>query len=167
MPISLTRLFSLVAALCLLFGAAAAQPAAARSARAPEAGEKVSNAPSENGLKPVQVFDVAQGKVVKAVPNDKQFQKMAKSWLKSVSGLSPQLTNDNSCTFVYRVPLAKPATIKVDSITVTTQDLFIFYCQDNPPLLLVFDGDRKPYLLLFKEDLKPFIKKVGVPALAE
>jgi hypothetical protein len=43
----------------------------------------------------------------------------------------------------------------------------LFYCQDNPPLMLVFDDARKPYLLLFDKDIKPFIRKVGVPELAE
>src|SRR5687768_14668627 len=71
---------------------------------------------SETGLKPVQVFDVQAGKVIKTIPNDQQFQAFAASWMGSITGLAPQLTSDASCSFVYRIPLEKPASIKVNDI---------------------------------------------------
>ncbi len=176
MFIRFQRLAAIAVAVLLMVSAFAAPAASAHAAANPEArsesaesgsGTANKERPNNAAMKPVQVFDVAQGKVVKSVPNDKKFQKMAKSWLKSVTGLAPQLTSDNSCTYVYRVPLAKPMEVEAGEVTVATQDLFLFYCQDKPPLLLVFDDARKPYLLLFSKDLKPFIRKVGVPALAE
>ncbi|MGO4544907.1 hypothetical protein AB4Z29_08915 [Paenibacillus sp. 2TAB23] len=119
---------------------------------------------TETGLKPVQVFDVAAGKVIKTIPNDAQYQSFASSWVNSISGLAPQVTNDESCSYVYRVPLAKAVTIKTNDVSVTSDDLFLFYCKDKPPILLVFDEKRRPYLFLFKADIKPFLQKVGVPA---
>lgn len=115
-------------------------------------------------LNPIQVFDVAAGKVVKSVPNDSGFQKMAGEWISTVTGLAPQITTDQSCGYVYRVPLAKPGTITTGTITVTASDLFLFYCKDKPPMMLAFDEQRKPYLFLFKADIAPFVKKVGLPA---
>ncbi|WP_337103419.1 hypothetical protein [Paenibacillus sp. YIM B09110] len=120
---------------------------------------------SEIEQKPVQVFDVAAGKVVKTIANDTGFQKMAADWVGSITDLAPQLSADESCGYVYRVPLTKPVTIKVKEISVTTADLFLFYCKDKPPLLLAFDENRKPFLFLVKADIKPFIQKVGIPAL--
>ncbi|MFF2089960.1 hypothetical protein [Paenibacillus sp. NPDC058174] len=120
-------------------------------------------APKDEPFKPVQVFDVKAGKVVKSVPNDKQFQSFAHSWIGSVTGLAPQLKNDDTCSYVYRIPLEKPATIKVNGIKVAAEDVFLFYCDDKPPLLLVFDEQRRPYLLLFSADIKPFIQKIGLP----
>ncbi|CAM4402371.1 hypothetical protein FHS16_001829 [Paenibacillus endophyticus] len=119
---------------------------------------------TETGLKPVQVFDVAAGKVIKTIPNDAQYQSFASSWVNSISGLAPQVTNDESCSYVYRVPLAKAVTIKSNDVSVTSDDLFLFYCKDKPPILLVFDEKRRPYLFLFKADIKPFLQKVGVPS---
>lgn len=118
----------------------------------------------EQMLRPVQVFDVAAGKVVKTIPNDSTFQKMASEWTSSVTGLAPQVTTDQACSYVYRVPLAKPVTISSGHLSVTTSDLFLFYCKEQPPVLLAFDDQRKPYLFLFKADIAPFIKKVGLPA---
>ncbi|MFD0958872.1 hypothetical protein [Paenibacillus chungangensis] len=115
-------------------------------------------------LLPVQAFDVAAGKVVKSVPNDSEFQAMAMSWLQSVTGLAPQVTADDSCSYVYRIPLASPATVKTDDISIVTNDLFLFYCTDKPPTLLLFDQNKRPYLFLFNVDIAPFIKKMGIPA---
>lgn len=120
--------------------------------------------PSDLSQKPVQIFDVQAGKVVKTMPNDDEFQKMAASWIGSVSGLAPQLSVESNCGYVYRVPLREAATIKLNEISVASDDLFLFYCADKPPMLLVFDGNRKPFLFLFKSDIKPFIRKTGIPA---
>lgn len=136
----------------------------AHAVHANPADSNANNPVPETGLKPVQVFDVSVGKIVKTIPNDKQFQSMAASWIGSIKGLAPQLTNDESCSYVYRVPLMKTVTIKSKDISVTSDDLFLFYCKEKPPLLLVFDEKRRPYLFLFKADINPFIKKVGLPA---
>ncbi|MGO4693166.1 hypothetical protein AB4Z50_02685 [Paenibacillus sp. 2TAB26] len=127
--------------------------------------QALSGAPNpETGLKPVQVFDVAAGKVTKTIPNDAKYQEMASSWVGSITGLAPQMTNDSSCSYVYRVPLEKAVTIKANDVSVSSDDLFLFYCKEKPPLLLVFDEKRRPFLFLFKADIKPFIDRVGIPA---
>ncbi|MFC4777619.1 hypothetical protein ACFO9Q_12550 [Paenibacillus sp. GCM10023252] len=114
--------------------------------------------------KPVQVFDVAAGRVVKTIPNDDEFQSQAQSWLESVTGLAPQLQTDDSCSYVYRVPLKQPVNLSVQATALTADEIFLFYCQDKPPLLLIFDAQRRPNLLLFNADIAPFLKKVGIPA---
>jgi hypothetical protein len=149
------RIAAMLLACCSLF--LFAQVAAAHPA--------LSTPSTEVGLKPIQVFDVVAGKVIKTIPNDAGYQAFAASWLDSITGLAPQLTSDESCSYVYRVPLEKAVSIKVNDITVASDDLFLFYCKDKPPLLLMFDEKRRPYLFLFKADIKPFIQKVGVPAL--
>jgi hypothetical protein len=113
---------------------------------------------------PVQVFDVKAEKVVKTVDNDRHYQKYARSWLKSVTGFAPQLTADDSCLYVYRVPLNKPTKIKVSQTELNVREVFLFNCANKPPLLLVFDEQRRPYLLLFSADIAPFIKKIGIPS---
>ncbi|SFE64099.1 hypothetical protein SAMN04487969_104317 [Paenibacillus algorifonticola] len=113
---------------------------------------------------PIQVFDVKAGKVVLSVPNDKDYQKMVNSWLGSVTGLAPQLTNDNTCSYVYRVPLEKPFKLSTNNISLHVNEVFLFVCEGKAPQLLVFDEQRRPLLLLFKADIAAFIKKVGIPA---
>jgi hypothetical protein len=115
------------------------------------------------GPRPVQAFDVTAGKVVKTVPNSSQYQRFAQSWLKSVTGLAPQLKADEKCGYVYRIPLNEPYTITTSGITVSTSDVFMFYCPDKPKLLLVFDENRRPYLLNFTANINPFLKTIGIP----
>lgn len=152
------RISAFFIALCavILFSQYAVASEAPRKENAPAA---------EPSLRPVQIFDIAAGKVVKTVPNSKKIQKFAASWIGSITGLAPQIKNDASCSYVYRVPLAKAVTIESDQISVTANDLFLFYCKEKPPVLLVFDQQRKPFLFLFKADITPFVKKMGIPKL--
>ncbi|MBW7474134.1 hypothetical protein K0T92_05215 [Paenibacillus oenotherae] len=113
--------------------------------------------------KPVQAFDVEAGKVVKTVPNSKEYQAFAKSWLDSVTGLAPQISANEKCGYVYRIPLMEPVSVKTTGLAVQTSDVFLFYCPNKPPLLLIFDENRKPYLLLFKADIGPFLKTIAIP----
>ena len=150
----LKRIAALLLTLCSVLLFATNASAFAESAPAPA-----------QPVKPVQVFDVKAGKVIQTLPNEQAYQDFAKSWIGSVTGLSPQLTNDDSCSYVYRIPLVKAATVSVNGMQLASDEVFLFYCEGKPPLLLVFDEQRRPYLLLFKEDIKPFIKKIGVPAI--
>ncbi|MFD0713635.1 hypothetical protein [Paenibacillus sp. GCM10027626] len=118
------------------------------------------HAPS--ALRPVQVFDVTAGKVVKTVENNVKFQRIAGEWLRSVSGPAPQTKIGDKCGYVFRLPLATPSEVKVGDHTVTAADLFMFYCPQKPQLLLVFDQNRKPYLLQFTADIKPFLKTMNL-----
>jgi len=120
-------------------------------------------AAEEPAMKPVQVFDVKAGKVVRTVSNDAEYQKIAKGWLKSVTGLSPKMKPDEKCGFVYRIPLAKPQPVAVGKLSFSVRDVFLFHCPDAEPILLVFDDARRPYLLELKTDLKPFLRKIAAP----
>ncbi|MBH5317901.1 hypothetical protein I6N90_08805 [Paenibacillus sp. GSMTC-2017] len=150
------RIFAFIAAMIMI-------PLISHTVFASTAPSSEDSQSNTNTPGPVQVFDISAGKVVKTIPNDKKFQKMATKWTKSVSGLSPQATTDHGCTYVYRIPLSKPAKINTGEISVTTNNLFLFYCKDKSPFLLVFDELNKPFLFLFKENIDPFIKKVGLP----
>jgi len=121
------------------------------------------SASEEPAMKPVQVFDVKAGKVMRTIPNDAEYQKIAQSWLKSVTGLSPKMKPDEKCGFVYRIPLQKPQPLTVGKLSFTVRDVFLFHCPDADPILLVFDEARRPYLLELKADLKPFLRKIAAP----
>ena len=113
--------------------------------------------------RPVQVFDVKAGKVVYSVANDEEFQRMAREWLQSVTGLSPRLKPGEDCGFVYRVPLAEPGAVRLGETTIAVRDIFLFHCEREKPLLLVFDPNNRPYLLNFDADVRPFLRKIAAP----
>jgi len=113
-----------------------------------------------NPSRPVQIFDVHAGKVVKSIPNDAQFQAMAKNLLSSVTGLAPQISPDNKCSYVYRIPLTEPYSITAGGLSFKTNDIFIFHCVNTDPIILSFNEQRKPFMLLFKADLAPLLTKL-------
>ncbi|MFC4101015.1 hypothetical protein [Paenibacillus xanthanilyticus] len=117
---------------------------------------------AEAPVRPVQVFDVAAGKVVKSVPNSPEYQQIAKAWIKEAKELAPQLQPDEKCGYVFRIPLDQPAVIKAPGVSIQASDIFLFYCPEKPKLLLVFDENRKPFLFQLNVDVKPFLSKVGL-----
>ena len=83
------------------------------------------------GQRQVQAFDVIAGKVVKSVPNSKEYQKFAKSWLGSLTGLAPQLTANDKCGYVFRIPLDDPARLKWILLTFKPPMCSYFIVQAN------------------------------------
>ncbi|MFD0619247.1 hypothetical protein ACFQZR_17410 [Paenibacillus sp. GCM10027629] len=113
-----------------------------------------------NELQPVQQFELKSEKIVKVVPNNDAFQKEALSWLNSATGLSTQLSLDDKCGSIYKVPLKKEITKEFKGLTFVVSEIFLIYCPTKDPLILVFNKERKPFLLTFSADVKPFITMV-------
>ena len=117
-------------------------------------------ATSPNPSRPVQIFDVKAGKVIKSIPNDEKFQELTRGYLKSVTGLAPQMAPDKNCSYVYRIPLNEPNNIKVGEFSIQTTDVFIFHCANSKPVILCFNEQRKPFMLEFQSDLTPLLIKL-------
>ena len=121
--------------------------------------------PGPQPLKPVQVFDVARGKVVATIDNDDVFQAHARSWLAGVTGVSAKVQPEDKCGYVFRVPLREPVAVSTGSVKLTAAEVFLFYCPGEAPRLLAIDTSRKAYFLELKAELGPFLEKTGVPTL--
>jgi len=130
------------------------------------AGTAAAAAPPEpQPLKPVQVFDIARGKVVATIDNDESFQTHARSWLGGVTGVSARAQPEEKCGYVFRVPLREPVPVAAGSVKLTAGEVFLFYCPGEAPRLLAIDTSRKAYFLELKAELGPFLEKAGVPTL--
>lgn len=112
-------------------------------------------------LGPIQQYELKSDKIVKVVPNNDAFQKEALSWLNSATNLSTQLSLDDKCGSIYKVPLKQEVTKEFKGLTFVVSDIFLIYCPEKKPLLLVFNKERKPFLLLFSSDVEPFIKMMN------
>ncbi len=111
---------------------------------------------------PVQIFDVAAGQIIKTLENGPRFQAYARSWLSGVKGLSPSLGPQDKCGYVFRIPLDQPVPLQVGELSFHVQDVFLFYCIDREPELLVFDAKYRPYLLSVTVDPAPFLSEIGL-----
>lgn len=127
-----------------------------------EMAEAFAAASPDVSRRPVQIFDVAAGKVVQTFDNSADYQKIAKDWLNTAEGLSPSLSINDKCGYVFRIPLEQPYQLQKGSLSFQVEDVFLFYCKDRDPELLVFDAQKRPYLLTVKPDLTPFFAKTGL-----
>ena len=88
--------------------------------------------------------------------------KHARSWLSGVKGLSPSLGPQDKCGYVFRIPLDQTIPLQVGELSFQVQDVFLFYCIDREPELLVFDAKYRPYLLSVTIDPAPFLSEIGL-----
>lgn len=111
--------------------------------------------------RPVQIFDVAAGQVVRTLANSAEFQAVARQWLHDVQGMSPNFTPDDRCGYVFRIPLKEVHKVQLEKASFEVQEVFLFYCRGKEPEMLAFDLKNKPYLLRVNTDLRPFLALAG------
>ncbi|MGK9249922.1 hypothetical protein [Paenibacillus humicus] len=133
---------------------------AAAPASSPEASKPLPPL-SSGGARPVQIFDVAAGQVVRTLANSAEFQAVARQWLHDVQGMSPNFTPDDRCGYVFRIPLKEVRKVQLEKAGFEVQEVFLFYCRGKEPEMLAFDLKNKPYLLRVNTDVRPFLALAG------
>lgn len=106
----------------------------------------------------LQVFHPERGKVIGVVDVTEEIHQQAELWLKSVNGRSPEVSIDAKCGYVFKIPLLREVALRHSAFQGTVSELFLFYCPDRPPRMLVFSIDNKPYLLTFTHSVEPFLR---------
>ena len=117
----------------------------------------------ETVLRPVQLFDVRQERVIKTFTNNDYFQQAAKEWLRAATKLSPQLNIGNQAGYIVRVPLKEPYTLQINQLQIVTKDVFMVYYVNKSPLLLLFSPERKAFLIETNTDARPFMERLLTP----
>ncbi len=154
-PLSLAAIVLLAVMTCFSGTAFSAAPASSPGAT------KALPPLSSGGERSVQIFDVAAGQVVRTLDNSAEFQAVARQWLHDVQGMSPNFTPDDSCGYVFRIPLKDVHKVKLEKASFEVQEVFLFYCRGREPEMLAFDLKNKPYLLRVNTDLRPFLALAG------
>lgn len=110
---------------------------------------------------PVQIFDVALGKVVATLPNTKEMQDQAKTWIGSITGLSPSIKAEPRDGLVIRIPLQQAEPVQSGISGDKVQELFLFASSTHPrPFqMLMFTQKGQPLFVLTEAELTPFLHK--------
>ncbi|MFD2115908.1 hypothetical protein ACFSTH_04080 [Paenibacillus yanchengensis] len=120
----------------------------------------VSFASDQTATSQIQVFDIKQEKIVLQVENNKRFQKYANKIIKKMDTLAPQLQISTDCTHIIKLPLLEPREIKLKDQVIVAHELFIFNCENEEPLVLVFSEQRKPFLFQCDTNAKKLMKMI-------
>lgn len=110
--------------------------------------------------KPIQLFDIQAKQMIKTIPNDAMFQAEAKKWLQSITHLAAQLTIGYRSGYIVRIPLLTNETILLGKEKLHIQEVFLIYCPNKKPLLLVFSNEHKPYLFFINYNVLPFMQQM-------
>jgi hypothetical protein len=115
----------------------------------------------------VEVFDVAQGKIVATFPNSEEIQKEVQAWLHSISGMAAQAKIDPKHGIVLKIPVQPAIHVNNQWFKDDVVEVFIPVSPANlqKPLLLLFTSDNKPLMFHFTQDIRPFLDKYGISDL--
>jgi Xaa-Pro aminopeptidase len=147
-----------------LVSSAALFALAAFSAHSAAANAYVTPVTTETYARPVQVFDVRQGKVVVLLPNTQEMQEEAKTWIQAVESLSKQAKVEPKDGIVVRIPLQEPVAIKPEISADRAEEIYVFISQNSsaPAKMLVFTQKSQPLLVNAQVNLTPFLRKHGL-----
>ncbi|WP_248928217.1 hypothetical protein [Paenibacillus hamazuiensis] len=111
--------------------------------------------------RPVQVFDVTQGKVVAALPNTPEIQQEARQWINAIKGFAAQIKGEPKDGLVLRIELAEPALLPPEISREPASEVFVIIHADprRPAQLLLFTKKGQPLLVDTQAELTPFLRK--------
>lgn len=115
----------------------------------------------ETYTRPVQIFDVKQGKITLTLPNTREMQEDAKEWIKAIDGLAAQTKIEPKDGIVIRIPLQEPVPLKSNISDGSAEEIYVFVNprQTKPALMLVFTQKGQPLLVNADIHLAPILHK--------
>ncbi|MFE7061572.1 hypothetical protein ACFVAD_05340 [Sutcliffiella sp. NPDC057660] len=111
----------------------------------------------------IEVFDVAQSKVVKSIPLDEAKKNEAIRLVRSVESLFPKINATPRSGIMVKVPF--DSTINLNNILVkdpVKEVIFLIPNGERPYMLLFNEQKNNPMFYYFKEDATPFLEQLGL-----
>jgi hypothetical protein len=111
----------------------------------------------------IEVFDVAQSKVVKSIPLDEDKKNEAIRLVRSIESLFPKINATPRSGIMVKVPF--DTTIILSHILVkdpVKEVIFIFPKGERPYMVLFNEQKKNAMFYYFKEDATAFLEQLGV-----
>jgi hypothetical protein len=110
--------------------------------------------------KDVQVFDIAQGKIMKRVKNSPEIREEVENSLQSIHELVVKFRVEPKDGVVLRIPM-EPS-VKVDNqwFHDSVNEVFIIVPRSEKPFMLLFTADKKSIILKFKHPVQQLLKEM-------
>lgn len=111
----------------------------------------------------IEVFDVAQRKVVKSIPLDEDKKTEAIRLVRSVESLYPKLNPTPRSGMMIKVPFDPPIHANNILFKDPVKEVIFFFPEGDRPYMLLFNNQKtNPMFYYFKEDSTTFLKQLGV-----
>ena len=118
---------------------------------------------SEDLNRVIEIFDISKGEISKKIRSNTSIQKVANSFLNSVSGMYVKVKAFPDKGYIIRIPLDPPAKVenhwlkdcKINSI----DEVFIVFPEQGNPFLLVLDEKARPFFYTFEGNVDVLLEK--------
>jgi hypothetical protein len=109
--------------------------------------------------KPVEIFDIVEGKVVQESPVTTDIQKETEKMIKSISGVYKNLDPLPKKGVMVKIPLDPPFTLKNEWFNdFVNEAVLIFSYEEEDPYILIWDDENHPHFYTFKASTEKLMK---------
>ena len=123
---------------------------------------------SSQGLvsdKPIEIFDIVKGQVIKKVKSTQSIQDQTLRYLDRISGLSVNVNVFPDKGYIVRIPISPKVQVKNhwlnDNGIHAVDEVFVMLPAQDNPYLLLFDDRSRPYCFVFIGTLDVLLKELG------
>jgi hypothetical protein len=109
------------------------------------------------GVKNIELFEIEKDSVTNVIPVSEQYQQLAESYLKNISGIYVKVRPIPTTGYMIKVPLEPSVHVKNEWMDSLVDEIIIIFAKNEEPYLMLFDDENNPHFLHFKGNVKPFI----------
>jgi hypothetical protein len=120
----------------------------------------VSSGVYSSELKPVEIFDVSQGIVIKKSQSSEKIQKTAYDYLMNISSLYVKVKALPDKGHIIKIPFEEPKLIQNKWINGNVSEVFVILPEQQKPYLLVLDESRRPFFYNFEGNTYELLKSL-------
>ncbi|WP_157077266.1 hypothetical protein [Robertmurraya korlensis] len=109
--------------------------------------------------KPVEIFDIEEGKVVQESPTTSDIQKETEKMMKSISGVYKNLDPLPKKGVMVKIPLDPPISVKNEWFNdLVDEAVLIFSYEEEDPYILIWDDENLPHFYTFSTSTEKLMK---------
>jgi hypothetical protein len=109
--------------------------------------------------KPVEIFDIEEGKVVQESPTTSDILKETEKMMKSISGVYKNLDPLPKKGVMVKIPLDPPISVKNEWFNdLVDVAVLIFSYEEEDPYILVWDDENLPHFYTFSTSTEKLMK---------
>jgi len=108
----------------------------------------------------IEIFNITQGKVIKVLPSDSKFEKIATDYLKGIKGIYGKFNPIPNKGYAIRIPLESPVKIDEKWFDALINEVIIMFPDGEPPFLVVTDNESRLVCLGFQGNTDKLLKKL-------
>ena len=114
--------------------------------------------------KPVEIFDISKGEVIKKVHSTRLIRKETISYLNGISGMYNKVKSFPEKGYIVRIPITPPSQVKnhwLNEYSINSVDeVFIILSEQGNTYLLVLDSKLRPYFFNFIGNIDVLLKNL-------